>query len=318
MRIGYTLFTEDHDPRDLLEHAQQAEDEGFEFLASSDHFHPWLDSHDNSCFAWSLLGAVAAGTDSIELSTMVTTPTYRYHPAIIAQAAATISVMSEGRFSLGLGAGERLNEHVPGIPWEAVDVRHRKLEEAVSLMRQLWQGGYQTFRGEHFTAEDARIFTLPDEQPDVLIAASGPRSARLAARCGDGMIAIQPDPKLVSTYRDACNGRSLVRGQVTISYHDNERQAREQAHRKFRFGLLGWKVMSELPNVAQFVAATELSKPDDMTGMVACGPDPEVHVEAIRAFERAGFDELAILPVGDDQEAFFRFWDRELGPRLAS
>lgn len=316
MRLGYTLFTEDHDPRNLVDHAQQAEDVGFGFLASSDHFHPWLKDHDNSCFAWSLLGAVAERTNRIELSTMVTTPTFRYHPVIVAQAAATLAVMSDGRFSLGVGAGERLNEHVVGTPWDAVDVRHDKLEEAIELMRTLWQGGYQTYRGEYYTAEDARIFTLPDEPPDVLVAASGPRSAELAGRCGNGMIAIAPDRELVDAYRRACTGDGLVRGQVVLCYDEDEERALCLAHQKFRFGLLGWKVMSELPNVVQFDAATELSRPEDMAGLVTCGPDPAVHAAAIREFEEAGFDELSVLAIGPDQEGFFRFWDQQLEPEI--
>src|SRR4051812_4522806 len=199
-RYGFTLMTELHGPNELVTLALEAEDAGFDFLVMSDHYHPWLGQHEHSPFAWSVLGAVASRTSTIGLATMVTCPFVRYHPAIVAQAAATIGVMSDGRFTLGLGAGEKLNEHVVGAGWPAADVRHEMLRESVDIIRDLWAGGYVTRRGEHLTVEDARIFDLPAVSPDLFIAASGGESADLAARCGGGICMTEPNRDLVEAF----------------------------------------------------------------------------------------------------------------------
>ena len=314
-RFGYTLFTEDHDPLDLLDDAVAAEETGFDFVATSDHFHPWLEDHSDSAFAWSLLGAVAAQTEEIDLTTLVTAPVMRYHPAIVAQAAATIAVMSEGRFSLSVGAGERLNEHIVGQGWPGVDVRHERLREAVDIITSLWEGGYRSYDGRYFTLEDAQLFTLPEETPDLFVAVSGPRSAALAAEKGDGMVSIEPDADQIAAYREA-GGDGPIRGQVTLSVYDDEDEAKDIAHQKFRFGVPGWKVMAELPNPVNFEAATAGVTPDDMPALVSCGPDPKVHLEAIEEFVEAGFDEIAVVQCGPDQEGFLEYWQEHLAPVL--
>lgn len=316
-RWGYTLFTEDHDPRDLLRDAVRAEEAGFDWICSSDHFHPWLDDHSDASFAWSLMGAVAAQTSRAHLTTLVTCPILRYHPAIVAQAAATIAVLSEGRFSLSLGAGERLNEHVVGKGWPSIDVRHEMLDEAIDIMQLLWSGGYHTYRGRHFTLEDAQVWTLPETPPEIFVATSGPQSAQKAAEKSHGMVAIEPDADLVQAYRDA-GGEGTVRGQVTISYYPDRDQAIQTAWEKFRFALPGWKVMAELPNPVNFEAMASIARPEDMTGLVSCGPDVEEHVQTIRQFIDAGYDEVAIVQCGPDQASFFRFWEEELRPALES
>ena len=313
-KLGYTLFSELRGPKDLVAQARRAEEVGFDFAVMSDHFHPWLSSHSNSPFAWSVLGAVAAVTDRIGLGTLVTCPFLRYHPAIIAQAAATIAVMSDNRFTLALGSGEQLNEHVVGKGWPPVDVRHEMLAESVEIMQLLWSGGFQSYRGKHLTLEDARLYTLPDQPVPIAIAGSGDQSIDLAAGVGAHFVAIEPNPDLVQRFEQASPGKRKI-GQVALSYDADESTAKEHAMR-FAFGVAGWKVMAELPNVANFDAAVGTVRQEDVTSMVACGPDPDVHVKAIREFMDAGYDEVAVVQVGDDIDGFFGFWRDELAPRL--
>lgn len=313
---GFSLMCELHHPNALIEQARRAEQAGFDFLTISDHFHPWLYSHDHSPYAWSVLGALAASTERIRLVSLVTCPIIRYHPAIVAQKAATIAAMSGGRFELGLGAGENLNEHVVGRGWPPASVRHEMLAEAIELMQELWSGRWVDRRGRHFNVQDARIYTLPDEPPPVHVAVSGERSIALAAEHGHGMIAIQPDPELVAKFETrAGSGRPKI-GQVAVSVHDDVAAARRIALERFRFSAGGWKVMAELPNPVNFEAATAHVREQDIAENVSCGPDPEPHVEAIRAWGDAGFDNVAIVQVGEDQEAFFKLWESDLAPAL--
>ncbi len=314
-RFGYTLFSELNGPKTLVSEAVAAEEAGFDFEVVSDHFHPWLESHSDSPFAWSVLGAVAERTSRVDLATLVTCPIIRYHPAVIAQAAATMQIMSDGRFTLGLGAGERLNEHVVGKGWPSVTIRHEMLTEAVEIMRLLWDGGFCSYRGRHLQLEDARLYTLPDQRIPILIAGSGPASVELAAGLGDGFVAIADDAELVSSYREASGGSARSMGQVALCYDTDQAKAVELAHR-FKFGISGWKVMAELPNPVNFEAATAIVRDDDITGIVACGPDPQVHLDAINGFVEAGYDEVAVVQVGDDKDGFFRFWRDELAPNL--
>jgi G6PDH family F420-dependent oxidoreductase len=315
---GYTLMGEGHDPRTLVRNAVRAEEEGFDFLVFSDHYHPWLPSQEHSPFVWSVLGAVAEATERIELATMVTCPIVRYHPAIIAQAAATIGVMSDGRFTLGLGTGERLNEHVVGAGWPPADVRQEMLAEAIEVMRRLWSGEYVSHRGPHFTVEDARIFDLPEEEIPVFVAAGGPQAARLAAEAGDGICATEPDPSLVETFAAAGGAHADTWGQLALSWHRDREAAVARAHDQFRFGVPGWKVMAELPNPVSFEAATATVRPEDVAESVPCGPDPAAHAAGIGAYVDAGFERVAVVDVGEDTEGFFRFWTDELRPVLPS
>jgi len=314
-QFGYTLFSEINGPKELVRQAQQAEDAQFDFAVISDHFHPWLSSHTDSPFAWSVLGAVADRTKNMKLATLVTCPMIRYHPAIIAQAAATIQIMSDGRFTLALGSGENLNEHVVGRGWPAVDVRHEMLAESVEAIRALWNGGYVTYRGKHITVEDARIFSVPDETPGLAVAVSGEQSIELAVEHSTDMVAVDPDADLIERYMKT-GGKGHRIGQVALSYDKDEGKAREFAMR-FKFGVSGWKVMAELPSPVNFDAATENVTFDEVSDGVATGPDPQVHIEAIKEFVDAGFDEVCVVQVGDDKEGFMQFWADELAPELA-
>jgi G6PDH family F420-dependent oxidoreductase len=312
--FGFSLMCEEHDPRSLVRTAVAAEEAGFDFLTLSDHFHPWLFSQGQSPFAWSVLGAIADRTERVRIVTAVTCPIVRYHPAIVAQAAATVAVMSEGRFGLGVGAGEALNEHVVGEGWPGTDVRHAMLLEAVDIMRALWRGGRQTHHGDYFDVQDAQLFTLPDEPPEVYVAGGGPAELRVAAQVGDGMFATSPEASLVDAYRRA-GGDGKRFGQLSACWDTDVEKAIATAHERWRFAM-GWPVQAELPNPSNFEAASQTVRPEDVTKTVAVGPDPQRHLDAIREWVDAGFDHVCIVQVGPDQEGYLRFWRDELRPQL--
>ncbi|WP_159942045.1 MULTISPECIES: TIGR03557 family F420-dependent LLM class oxidoreductase [unclassified Nocardiopsis] len=315
MRIGYKLATEAFGPEEIIRQAVLAERAGFDFVEISDHFHPWLDNQGHSPFTWTVLGAIAARTERVGLVTGVTCPTVRYHPAVIAQAAATLALVSGGRFVLGVGSGERLNEHVVGQEFpDSVDVRHHMLREALEIIRLLWSGGYHSYEGEYLRLEDARVFDLPEEPPLIAVAASGARSCRLAAEYGDGLFATEPRAETVGDYRDA-GGRGPGYAEVPMAWAEDEHTAAQAALETSRWALTGWKVMSELPNPVNFAAATTTVREEDILGHFACGPDPERYVEAARGYVDAGFDHLVMQNAGPDPDGFIDFYQRELdGP----
>lgn len=315
MRYGYKLSAEGFGPKELVRQAQLAEASGFDFVEISDHYHPWLDSQGHSPFAWTVLGAIAASTDTIGLATGVTCPTIRYHPAIIAQAAATLAIVSDGRFTLGVGSGERLNEHVVGRGFPAVAERHALLREALEIIRLLWEGGYCSYRGEYLDLEDARVFDLPDELPVIAVAAGGPDAARLAAELGDGLFGTEPRPKLLRTYREA-GGEGPTYGEVGLSWAEDEASAVTAAFESARWSLTGWKVMSELPNPANFEASARFVREEDVAAQMPCGPDAAKHLEAVRAYEQAGYDHVVLANNGPDPDGFMDFFARELKPAL--
>jgi G6PDH family F420-dependent oxidoreductase len=312
---GYKLMSEEHGAAALVANARSAEEAGFDFVAISDHFHPWLRSQGHSPFAWSVLGAIAATTSRIGIATAVTCPFVRYHPAIIAQAAATIADMSGGRLTLGLGTGEELNEHVVGGRWPSASIRREMLAESIEIMRRLWTGEERSFRGRHFEVPRARLFDVPSEPPAIAVAAGGPRGAAFAAEHGAGLVATEADASLVAAWREA-GGRGPAYAEVALCWARDEAEAVRVAHDRFRFGLLGWKVMSDLPHPTSFEAATAYIRPEDVAEKIACGPDPERHLASVRKFRDAGFDHVVLVGVGPDQEGFLRFWREELAPRL--
>jgi G6PDH family F420-dependent oxidoreductase len=317
VKYGYKLMTEEHGPSALVENARRAEEGGFDFVSISDHFHPWLESQGHSPFAWSVLGAIAATTSRIGIATGLTCPIIRYHPAIIAQAAATIAAMSGGRFTLGIGAGERLNEHVTGARWPSVPERHEMLADAIDVFRALWSGGVHTLRLRHFTIDHARLYEAPAQPIPVVVGVSGPHSVALAASKADGMMAVEPKADLVKAYEAGAAEPGPRYGEVTLGYAPSEAAALAMVHERFRFGALGWSVMSEAPSVESFEAATRFVRPEDLKDSAGLGPDPENHLKSIRRFIDAGFDHIVLTGVGDDQGAFIDFFARELKPRLA-
>jgi G6PDH family F420-dependent oxidoreductase len=316
MQIGYKLLAEGYGPRELVRQAVSAEEAGFDFVELSDHYHPWLDEQGHSPFAWSVLGAIAARTGRIGLATGVTCPTVRYHPAIIAQAAATMALISDGRFTLGVGAGERLNEHVVGLGFPGVRERHERLREALEIIRLLWSGGYQSYDGRYLRLEDARVFDLPEEPPPIAVAVSGPASVRIAAELGDGIFATEPDPDLVRRYRRA-GGTGPSYAEVSLAWAADEEQAVREALRTSRYAVTGWKVLAELPNPVNFDAASKLVDERAIRGRLAVGPDPDSHLRAVRPYAEAGFDRLVLHNAGPDPDGFFDFFRRELAGRLA-
>lgn len=316
MRIGYKLMAEAHGPAELVRQAVQAERAGFDFVEISDHYHPWLESQGHSPFAWSVLGAIAERTERIGLATGVTCPTVRYHPAIIAQAAATVAVMSDGRFTLGVGSGERLNEHIVGPGFgQSTRVRHAMLREALEIIRLLWRGGYRSYKGEYFEVASARVFDLPDEPVPIAVACGGPAAARLAAELGDGLFATEPDEDIVAAYQGA-GGRGPRYAEMSLSYARDEQTAVKAARETTRWALLGWKVMAELPLPSGFAAASQTVREEDMRSALPCGPDPDRVIAAARPYLEAGMDHLVLMNCGPDQDAFFDFYEAALDGRL--
>jgi G6PDH family F420-dependent oxidoreductase len=300
-----------------VRHADRAEAAGFEFAMISDHFHPWIDEQGHSPFVWSVIGGIAATTERIRLGTGVTCPTIRIHPAILAQASATAATMMDGRFFLGIGTGENLNEHVTGARWPAPDERLELLEEAIEVLRLLWQGGEQTRRGKHFTVDHARLYTLPEQPIPIAVAAAKPNAAELAGRLGDALVNTVPDPEIVARYRSA-GGDGPRYGQVKLCWAKDEQEARETVFRLWRHSGLEGTLNQELPRPSDFEAAAATVTIEQATENVPCGPDPEPVVQAVRTWEEAGFDHVALHQVGSDQDGFFRFWEQELRPRLTS
>jgi G6PDH family F420-dependent oxidoreductase len=306
--IGYTLMCEQAGPKQLVRHVALAEDAGFDFAVISDHYFPWLDSQGHSPYAWSVLGAAAQATDHIPLMTYVTCPILRYHPAVVAQKAATMQLLSDGRFTLGLGAGENLNEHIVGRGWPLAGVRHEMLEEAVEIIRALWAGGTVTYRGKHFDVESAKVWDLPDTVPQIGIAVSGPASCRLAGRHADAMIAVEPRAELGQMF-DGAGGSGKPRiGQIALSYDPDRRIAVQRAMDQFRWFTGGWRVNAELPVPASFDAASRMVREADVTAQIPCGPEVQRHVAGIREFEAAGFTHVALVQVGGDTQEQFITW----------
>ncbi|MCI0386777.1 TIGR03557 family F420-dependent LLM class oxidoreductase [Streptomyces sp. CNQ085] len=315
MQIGYKLAAEAFGPAELVRQAVRAEQAGFDFVEISDHYHPWLDNQGHSPFAWTVLGSIAAKTERIGLATGVTCPTVRYHPAIIAQAAATLALLSEGRFVLGVGAGERLNEHVVGRGFPAVAARHEMFREALEIIRLLWRGGYRSYEGRHLRLEDARVFDLPEELPLIAVAASGGPSARIAAGLGDGLFATEAKPEITRHYHDA-GGSGPAYAEVPVAWAPDERAAARAVLETARWAVTGWKVMSELPNPVNFAAATTTVREEDMLENFACGPDPARFTEMAQRYVDAGFDRLVLMNAGPDPDGFLDFYSSELDRRI--
>ncbi|MFF9870334.1 TIGR03557 family F420-dependent LLM class oxidoreductase [Streptomyces sp. NPDC013953] len=316
MEIGYKLAAESFGPAELVRQAVLAEEAGFDFVEISDHFHPWLDNQGHSPFAWTVLGSIAARTTRIGLATGVTCPTVRYHPAVIAQAAATLALLSDGRFVLGVGSGERLNEHVVGTGFpDAVSTRHDMLREALEIIRLLWRGGYRSYEGTYLRLEDARIFDLPEELPLIAVAASGPASTKLAAELGDALFATEDKPDIVRQYREA-GGSGPRYAEVPMAWAPDEHAAARAALETSRWAVTGWKVMSELPNPVNFDAATTTVREEDILAKFACGNDPDRYEEVAQGFVDAGFDRLVMQNAGPDPDGFIDFYRRELDARL--
>jgi coenzyme F420-dependent glucose-6-phosphate dehydrogenase len=314
--LGYALSSEEHAPHDLVRYARQAEEMGFAFALISDHYHPWIDQQGHSPFVWSVIGGIAQVTQRLTLGTGVTCPTMRMHPAIIAQAASTSAALMPGRFFLGVGTGENLNEHILGDRWPAHDMREAMLEEAVEIIRTLWQGDTLTYRGEYYTVENARIYTLPEQLPPILMAASGPRAAECAGRIADGLITTAPDAELLKQFEAAGgNGKSSY-GQLTVCWAQDEASARRIAYKYWPTAAVRGELTQELPTPTHFEQAAKMVREADVAEAIICGPDPERHIAGVKEFIDAGYHHVYVHQVGPDQEGFFRFYEQEVLPKL--
>jgi G6PDH family F420-dependent oxidoreductase len=317
VRFGYTLMTEQSGPRELVRYAARAEEAGFDFEVMSDHYFPWLDEQGHAGYAWSMLGAVTQVTDRVELMTYVTCPIMRYHPAVVAQKAATIQILSDGRFTLGLGSGENLNEHVVGRGWPPVNVRHEMLAEAVEIIDSLFDGGYVTRPGTHFRVDSAKLWDLPDQRVPLALAVSGAQSVELFAPMSDHLVAVEPKADLVEGWRAAGPRGDRAIGQMPICWGPSKDAAMQTAHEQFRWFAGGWKVNAELPGTAGFAGATQFVRPEDVAENIPCGPDVDAIVEAAGQFRDAGFTDLALVQIGDEsQPEFLDFAEKELLPAL--
>ncbi|MCZ2830733.1 TIGR03557 family F420-dependent LLM class oxidoreductase [Modestobacter sp. VKM Ac-2986] len=315
MQVGYKIATEAFGPKEVVAQAVAAEEAGFDFIELSDHFHPWLEEQGHSGFTWTMLGAMAAQTSRIGLATGVTAPIIRYHPAVIAQAAATTQILSDNRFTLGIGSGERLNEHVVGAAWPAVRIRHHMLREALEIINLLWQGGYQSYEGKYLTLEDARIWDLPEQLPVIAVASGGPGASKLAAKYGSGLFATEPKKELVDAFAEH-GGTGPKYAEVPMSWAQTEDAAVQAALETSRWALTGWPVMSELPNPVNFDAASSSVDADDIRGQFSVGPDLDVHVQQAQPYVDAGFDHIVLQNTGPDPDGFLAVCQSELIERV--
>jgi G6PDH family F420-dependent oxidoreductase len=314
MRLGYTLSSEEFDAPSLVAQAERAEEAGFAFASLSDHFHPWVDEQGESPFVWGTLGAISQRTERIELMTGVTCPTTRIHPAIVAQAAATAASLLAGRFSLGVGTGENLNEHILGGRWPGVVERQERLEEAIEVIRGLWEGKLMSHRGEHFTVENARVYSLPEEPPPLLVAVAGESSVEIAAHRGDGLIGTAPIPESVEQFRSEGGQGKPTYGQLHVCWAEEEDAAKKLALKQWPNGAVSGSYFLELPLPAHFEEAAETLDEEDIAESVICGPDPERHRAAIGEYVDAGYDHVYVHQIGPDQEGFFKFYEGEILP----
>lgn len=315
MKIGYFLSSEEYTPQELLEQARGAEQAGFEALWISDHYHPWVDAQGQSPFVWSMIGALSQ-VCSLPVTTAVTCPTVRIHPAVIAQAAATSAVLHGGRFVLGVGTGEALNEHIFGDAWPQADVRLEMLEEAVDVLRELWKGGFVNHHGTHYTVEHARIYTLPDTPPQIYVSGFGPKAIDLAARIGDGYVSTMPDGEMVRRFRENGGGDKPCQGGFKAAYADSADEGVRIAYERWPNAGVPGELSQVLPSPRHFEQAGELVKPEMMKDAFVCGNSADAHLEMIDKYAKAGFDEVYVANTGPHYQGLFDLYQREVLPRL--
>jgi G6PDH family F420-dependent oxidoreductase len=309
-RFGYTLMTEQSGPKDLVQYAVSAEEHGFDFEVCSDHFSPWLTSQGHAPNAWAVLGAVAQATEQVDLYTYVTCPTMRYHPTVVAQQAATLQILSDGRFTLGLGSGENLNEHVVGKGWPGIHTRQDMLREAIKIIRELFGGRLVNWRGEYFQVDSARLWDVPDVPVGIALAMGGQKAIEKFAKLADHLVAVQPDQGLVDAWhgaRQAANGAEggRVIGQIPVCWDPDRDTAIARAHDQFRWFGGGWSVNADLPTPAGFAGATQFVRPEDVAESIPCGPDLDAIVDAVRPYWEAGFTDVALVQIGGAQQELF-------------
>ncbi len=315
MRIGYFLSTEEFTPAQLIEQATAAEEAGFDALWISDHFHPWNDAQGQSPFVWTMIGALSQAC-SLPVTTAVTCPTVRTHPAVIAQAAATSAVLLDGKFTLGIGSGEALNEHILGGPWPSADVRLEMLEEAVEVIRELWTGEFVSHRGRHYTVDTARIYTRPESPPPIFVSGFGPKATDVAGRIGDGFICTSPDEELVKQFRKAAGADKVAQAGFKVAYADSADEGAEIAHRLWANSGVPGELAQVLPSPRHFEQASQLVTEEMTRESVVCGKDPDEHAEAFSPYVEAGFDEIYVANMGQHYEPMIKMYGEQVLPRL--
>jgi G6PDH family F420-dependent oxidoreductase len=313
--IGYFLSCEQYGPKELVEQARAAERAGFERLWISDHFHPWNDEQGQSPFVWSVIGALSEAV-SLPVTTAVTCPTVRIHPAVIAQAAATAAVQLDGRFVLGVGSGEALNEHILGDPWPPVAERLAMLEEAVEVIRLLHRGEQVSHNGDYYVVQEARIYTRPEQPVPIYVSGFGPQATRFAGRIGDGYCTVVPDADLVRTFRESGGGDKPVQAGMKVCWDADREAALDRAHRLWANDVLPGQLAQTLPRPQDFAAAMTLVPHEQVAEAIVCGDDPQAHLARVQAYVDAGVDEVYVQQVGEDHEGFFRGWSEQVLPKL--
>jgi len=316
VELGIALSSEEQSPAELVGNARAAEEAGLGFGLISDHIHPWINAQGHSGFVWAVLGSIAQETGSFRIGTGVTCPLIRIHPAIVAHAAATVACLMPGRFFLGVGTGENLNEHVLGAKWPAPDERLEMLEEAVGVMRQLWEGGYQTHRGKHYTVENLRIFDLPDDPIDVAVAAMQPQAAELAGRIGDALVNVAPKQEIVQKFDDGGGSGKPKYGQITVCWAKSKDEAKKTAFENWPNVLVEGAASQELPLPEHFEQLVEDREADDIEGTIPLGPDVDEYLEQIKEYDKAGYTHVCIHQIGSDQQGFLEFAKSELLPKV--
>ena len=316
MKVGYHLSSEELEPSRMPALARRAEEAGFDFVTVSDHFHPWTRSQGQSPFVWTALGGIAAATELIEVGTAVTCPTIRIHPAVIAQAAATTAAMMPGRFFLGVGTGEALNEHILGDRWPSHEVRLEMLEEAVEVIRLLWRGGSQSHYGHHYTVEQATIFTLPEQLPPIVVSGFGEHAIRLAGKIGDGYFNTAPDAGATALFRESGGAGKPCYGKLDVALADTEEDARRLALETWPTSALAGELSQVLPLPVHFEAAAANVQPEDVAEKILCDQDPGTHLERLAEYEQAGYDRVVVQQVGLDQDRLFEFYGARVLPQL--
>ena len=316
VELGYALSSEEHQPDFLVRYAKMAEDAGFTFAFISDHFHPWTDRQGHSPFVWAVLGGIARTTSSLRLATGVTCPTIRTHPAIIAQVATTVAAMMPGRFALGVGSGEALNEHIFGDHWPEADVRLEMLEESVEVIRALWTGDVVSHRGRHYVVENARIWTRPETPPEILVSGFGPKAVDVAARIGDGYVTTSPDQELLDRFRKQAREGATTQAGFKVAWADSKDQGIDYAHRIWPNAGLPGELAQVLPTVEHFEQASQLVTREATAESVAAGPDPKAHLEAFQPYLDAGFDEIYVANMGPQYADMIRAYGRKVLPEL--
>ncbi len=314
---GYTLSSEEHPPAELVRNAARAEELGFDFLSISDHYHPWVEAQGHSPFVWSVLGAIAASTNTISVGVGVTCPIVRIHPAVVAHAVATTQLLFDGRFFFGVGTGEALNEHILGHRWPRPEIRFAMLEEAVAIMRALWHGDTVDHRGDFYEVENARLFDPPRGPVPVIVSGFGPQAVKLAAKIGDGYWGNSPDRQLIDQFEQA-GGQGPRYAQLNVCWAENEDDAKKVVREVWPNTGLSGQLSQDLPTWTHFEQATEPLTVDQVTKSVPCGPALDPVLESVRKYLDAGYDHLYFHQIGPDQTGFFEFWRDELRPALAS